>query len=181
MPNRAAAAPMILAPILALSGMMFLSGCGFTPMYGGGPTAQHEVQGKLSNIRVENIPNREGQYLRNLLVDRFFAEGRQQNAAYSLRFTPIQEAKYELDVTKNANATRAELRQTTTLNLIDVKTGKTLLTRSLLASTSYNVLSSQFTTRVSEDDARLNALRDLARQAEQQIVLYFERNAKAKK
>jgi LPS-assembly lipoprotein len=53
-----------------------------------------------------------------------------------------------------------------------------VLSRTLLASTSYNVLSSQFTTRVSEDDARLNALNDLARQAEQQIVLYFERSNK---
>ncbi len=163
---------------LALAGLIVLGGCGFTPMYGGGKAARHEVQSKLSDIRIENIPNREGQYLRNLLIDRFFAENRQQNASYSLTFTPIQENKYELDVTKNANATRAELRQTTTFNLIDTKTGKSVLSRTLLASTSYNVLSSQFTTRVSEDDARLNALNDLARQAEQQIVLYFERSNK---
>lgn len=163
---------------LAVAGLLVLGGCGFTPMYGGRSGAQHEVQGKLSDIRVENIPNREGQYLRNLLIDRFFAENRQANATYSLTFTPVQENKYELDVTKNANATRAELRQTTTFNLKDVKTGRVLLSRTLLASTSYNVLSSQFTTRVSEDDARLNALDDLARQAEQQIVLYFERSAK---
>lgn len=168
-------------PALALMGVLVLGGCGFTPMYGGGETARHEVQSQLSDIRVENIPNREGQYLRNLLIDRFFAENRQANATYSLTFTPVQENKYELDVTKNANATRAELRQTTTFNLKDVKTGKVLLSRTLLASTSYNVLSSQFTTRVSEDDARLNALDDLARQAEQQIVLYFERAAKKKK
>ena len=163
---------------LAVAGLLVLGGCGFTPLYGGRSGTQHEVQGKLSDIRVENIPNREGQYLRNLLIDRFFAENRQADATYSLTFTPVQENKYELDVTKNANATRAELRQTTTFNLKDVKTGKVLLSRNLMASTSYNVLSSQFTTRVSEDDARLNALDDLARQAEQQIVLYFERSAK---
>lgn len=160
---------------LAFAAMMLVGGCGFTPLYQGGSGAQHGVQKNLSDIRVENIPNREGQYLRNLLIDRFYADGPEDGALYALTFTPVQENKYELDVTKNANATRAELRQTTTFNLIDLKTGKSVLNRSLLATTSYNVLSSQFTTRVSEDDARLNALKDLARQAEQQIVLYFER------
>jgi LPS-assembly lipoprotein len=41
--------------------------------------------------------------------------------------------------------------------------------------TSYNVLGNEFATRVTEDNARTNALDELARQAEMHTGLYFRR------
>lgn len=156
-----------------------LGGCGFTPLYGSAGSAnRHQVQSVLNNIAIENIPNREGQYLRNRLIDRFYTGGDPMAPAYTLILSPVTESKRDLDITKNANATRAELRVGTTMVLRDRASGAALLTRDLTASTSYNILASQFTTRVSEDNARLNALDALARQAEQAAVLYFERQGK---
>ncbi|MGZ9108864.1 MAG: LPS assembly lipoprotein LptE [Micavibrio sp.] len=166
-----------LAAILLTLGL--LNGCGFTPMYGSAGSAnRHQVQSTLNNIAIENIPNREGQYLRNRLIDRFYTGGNPDSPDYTLVLSPVTESKYNLDITKDANATRAELRVGTTMVLRDRASGAALLTRSLAASTSYNILASQFTTRVSEDNARLNALDALARQAEQAVVLYFERQGK---
>lgn len=157
----------------------FLSACGFTPMYGSASTAsKHQVQSTLNNIAISNIPNREGQYLRNQLVDRFYGSGVPQSPLYDLTVSPVRENKLDLDTTKNANATRAELTMNTSFILKDKNSGAVLMSRDLVSITSYNILSSQFTTRVSEDNARLNALADLARQIEQQIVLYFERQGK---
>jgi LPS-assembly lipoprotein len=61
------------------------------------------------------------------------------------------------------------------MDLVDISTGENVLSRPVKAITSYNVLGSQFTTRVSENDAREAALEDLARQIETQIALYLKR------
>ena len=150
-----------------------LTACGFTPMYGGAAQASG-VQTTLNKIEIDSIPDREGQYLRNHLIDRFYTDGRPANPFYTLTFQPLQEARSELDITKSADATRAQLRITTTMTLTSHADGNVLLKRPLYAVTSYNVLSSQFTTRVSEDNARLNAIDDIARQAEQTIILFLK-------
>ncbi len=163
--------------IMTLTG--FLSACGFTPMYGSASTSsKHQVQATLNNIAISNIPDREGQYLRNQLIDRFYGSGVPQSPLYDLTVSKVGESKLDLDTTKNANATRAELTMSTSFTLRDKNSGAALMSRDVVSITSYNVLSSQFTTRVSEDNARLNALADLARQIEQQVVLYFERQGK---
>lgn len=155
---------------------LLISGCGFTPMYGSTATQErHEVQSTLNNISIANIPDRTGQYLRNQLIDRFYVGGYPQDAAYVLTVAPVTETKYELGITKNSNATRSELRVNTSFKLLDKATGETLFTAPVKSTTSYNVMDSQFTTRVSEDNTRLNALDDLARQIEQDIILYFKR------
>lgn len=163
----------ILPVLLAV---LLVSACGFTPLYGSSAASgRHQVQDRLNAIAIGNIPDREGQYLRNRLIDRFYKNGTPQNAAYQLSLSPVSENRLDLDTTKNANATRAEMTLKTSVTLSDRGSGAVLLSREIVSITSYNILTSQFTTRVSEDNARLNALEDLARQIEQQVVLYFER------
>lgn len=167
--------PLLLLALAVLSGLM-LASCGFSPLYGSQLSAErHQVQAALNDISINNIPNREGQYLRNQLVDRFHSGGTPHNPAYRLNVFSLNESRLNLDTTKNANATRAEMTLSARFTLSDSAGGNVLLTRDVVSVTSYNILTSQFTTRVSEDNARLNALEDLARQIEQQIALYFER------
>ena len=161
----------IVAVLLAV---FLLSACGFTPLYGSAGQ-NHAAQGELQDIAIDVIPDREGQYLRNRLIDRFHTGGTPAAPRYILRLTPVREDRTNLDITKTADTTRAQLRLSTTMVLREAAGGKEVLTRDLYAITSYNILASQFTTRVSEDNARLNALDDLARQAEQQIVLHVRR------
>lgn len=154
--------------------MLWLSACGFTPMYGSHGT-KASAQHALSQTAIGNIPDREGQFLRNALIDRFYTNGMPASPAYNLSVQSIRERLRNLDVTKNADATRAQLRLDTKIRLTDSKTGALLLERQLTAITSFNILQSQFTTRVSEQNARENALNDLASQIETQLSLYFNR------
>ena len=160
--------------ISVLMMLLLLGGCGFSPMYGssgqGGGSRDY-----LSQIAIDNIPDRTGQYLRNRLIDRLQSGGMAADPAYTLSVAPVQESRTDLDITKSADATSAQLDLSTTMVLRKTATGESVVTRSLKATTSYNILSSQFTTRVSEDNARLNALDDLARQIEQQVLLYRKR------
>lgn len=158
--------------LIALA-LLALSACGFTPMYGSSGK-DGNAKDFLAQVQIDNIPDREGQYLRNALIDRFHSGGA-TDAAYILTLSPVQESRTELDISISADATRAELELSTTMILRDRKTSGLVLQRSLKSSASYNILASQFTTRVSEDNARLNALDDLARQVEQQVLLYKKR------
>lgn len=152
---------------------LFLTACGFTPMYG--TLGNSDVTATLNNIQISNIPDHQGQQLRNNLIDRFYHDGRPADPAYFLDIAPIIENRTDLDLTKDATATRSQLTIATSMKLSDKRTGAILLQRNFTSSASYDILASRFTTRVSEDNAEQNALEDLARQIEQQIVLYLHR------
>lgn len=152
--------------------------CGFTPMHGSAfQDSSHsaDVQRELSHVQISNVKDREGQFLRNALIDRFYRDGRPTRINYSLEIEDIEESRINLDITKDSDATRAQLRVSTRMTLQDVHTGEVVLQRPLKVITSFNVLTSEFATRVSEKAARENALNDIARQIELQIGLYLKR------
>ena len=151
--------------------ILVLAACGFTPVYA--TRGDNAVKYHLDSIYIGNIPDSEGQYLRNALIDRFYQSGRPADPQYELAFEPLKERERNLDITRTSDATRRQIRMDTAFTLKDRKSGEVLLTRKILSMTSYNVLDSQFTTRISQDDARKGALDDLARQVEQQLALYF--------
>ncbi len=152
--------------------ILFLGSCGFTPIYS---DKNVNITSELANIEISNIPNYEGQYLRNALIDRFYLNARPSNAKYILDISPIEESTKNLDITKSANVTRTQLRLETSITLKDKQSGKVILSRDLSSISSYNILTSEFATRVSAKNMRENTLDDLARQIELQISLYLKR------
>ncbi len=157
---------------------MLVSACGFEPIYGVNNSKSGQAANTkemLANIDISNIPDRDGQYLRNALIDRFYPDSRPANAAYILNIDPIEENIIDLDITKSSDATRAQLHLKTQMNLVEKGSGKIILSRNLQAVSSYNILTSEFATRVSEQNTRENALNDLARQIDLQIGLYLRR------
>lgn len=129
----------------------------------------------MNDIYISPIPNREGQYLRNLLLDSLYSEYRPNTALYTLNIDKILERKTDLDITKTSNSTRSQLKLTTNISIINIETGEKLLSNKLSSITSYNVLSSQFTTKVSEESARKSALNDLAKQIEMRLALFLRK------
>lgn len=160
---------------LLLSSLFLLSSCGFHPQYGTNKYSPYGVEEYLQLVQIEGIPDREGQYLRNALIDRFYRSDRPSKVAYILSLSRIEEQLIDLDITKDSDSTRGQLRLQTNMVLKKARTGEELLTRHLQAITSYNILGSEFATRVTEQSARENALDDLAAQVERQIVLYLKR------
>ena len=163
-----------LAVFLVFLSSLMLGSCGFRPLYGTQNNA--DVQAGLAQVDIGNIPDREGQYLRNALIDRFYKHSRPSNAPYHLTVEKLVETLRDLDITQSSDATRAQLQLDTHIVLHDVRTGQELLSRKLHAITSYNVLASEFATRVAEGSARQNALDDLARQIELHLGLYFTKS-----
>ena len=160
---------------LALGLCLLLPACGFQPMYGkhaDGKTlaAMHQ------NIRIENIPDRDGQFLRNMLLDRLNDEGRPADARYVLEVAPIKKETTNQLVTKDATYTRALLKMSTSIRLVDTVYGKTVLERKFLSSGSYNLLDNQFATIVSRDSMTDNLLRELSDNMVTALNLHFSKD-----
>lgn len=162
--------------LLPLIAVMILAACGFHPVYGVNKYTATGVEEHLEYIQIGSIPDREGQFLRNALIDRFYRDGRPQNPRYMLAVAPVSESTSNLDITIDSDSTRGQLKISTSFTLVDNQTGEEILARRVQSIASYNILDSEFTNRVSEQNTRENVLNDLARQIEQQIALYFKRN-----
>ena len=76
--------------ILALIAL-FVSACGFHPVYGVNNTPPSGLKKNWPKRKSAASPDREGQYLRNALIDRFYREGRPANPRYSLDIGTITE------------------------------------------------------------------------------------------
>lgn len=167
-----------LFPLILL--MISLCACGFKPLYSSNETHEGNAPySPLAEIEISNIPDEEGQILRNHLIDRFYASGYPQNPKYRLDVARINAQTRDLDVTIRSDATREQIRLTTQLALFDIEAQKVILTRSLSAVGSYNVLESQYTTYVSRSDIRENLIQDLALQVERHVMLAVERQHQA--
>lgn len=78
----------------------------------------------LNRVVIETIPDRSGQVLRNMLVDRFYEGGVPTSPLASLQVGKLNETKTDLDLTKSSESTRAQLRLSTRMTLTDSHSGK---------------------------------------------------------
>ncbi len=153
-----------------------LSACGFRPVYGTGAAS---VGGKaaaaeLANVAIDPIPERSGQVLRNLLIDRMYAEGRPGNPAWRLR-VGLSSVEEDLGIRKDATATRARLRLTANYELVDTGTNQVVYRSFSRSIVSYNLLEEQYATLVAEQDAYDRGLNELAEDIRTRLALYFAR------
>jgi len=164
-----------LRHIVSLFAIIILCGCGFKPMHATSPSNQANAP-YLGSIYVANISNREGQYLRNQLLDKLAGDIRNKGSyEYELRAHQLKEQIIHLGVRRDATSTRAQMRSEVSVQLVDLATDKIVLQRTLHATNSFNILNSQFSTQVTEQDSRERTLDDLARQIITQITLFRQR------
>lgn len=175
--------PALLLSVFSL--LLLVAACGFEPVYGTKAGKIHAQDGKDSPVleafdktSIAMIPNREGQILRGELIKRMYRSGYPAEPAYRLTVRPVSISEIDLDLTKAADTTRAQLRVSSSFTLSDLNARTLVLNRPVYAVTSYNILGSEFTNRVAKQAALENALADLARQIELQLSIYF-RNPEA--
>jgi len=159
---------------LALAGPA-LSGCGFTPVYGDrGVSASPAAAARLDSVAIEPIGERNGQMLRNLLIDRMYADGRPADPAYRLviRLAATEE---DLGIRRDATATRARVRLVADYELVDTASNEVVYRTFSRAVVSYNLLEAQYATLVAEQDAYERGLIELADDIRTRLALFFAR------
>jgi len=153
----------------ALVALLTLSACGFSPVY-----SDRSTSNAIGQIEISVIPDRSGQIVRNYLIDQFYQDGYPANASYRLDIAPILENIVEIGIDKDDEASRAQLRLSTNMRLINTRSNNVVLERTVRATSGYNILAGQFTTFVTEQDARAQALKAISEDILTQIELYFD-------
>lgn len=162
-------------PALALAvATTIVAGCGFRPLYGTQGVHNQSVQADMSGVAIQPISNRSGQLLRNRLLDKMTPAGQPTAPTYQLT-VDLHESKVPLGIRKDETATRANMNQTATYILVDLTSHVIADRGSVQATTSYDIVNSDFGTISAERDARARGINILAEEITLRVALYFNR------
>jgi len=149
-----------------------VSACGFQPLYGRGDGQALSSVQHMAAIRIQPLPDRIGQQMHNLLRDRLNPTGQPRAPGYRLE-VQLNESREELGIRKDETATRANLILSASFILSEIGSSRVLLQGTTSSVNSYNILTSQFATTFSENDARGRALRELSDDIRTRLGIYF--------
>jgi len=156
--------------------LFLLPACGFHPIYGSSSETA-EVADALNDISIDNIPNREGQMLRNDLIDRMYGKGRPQNPSYKLeikfRFT-----EDDVGILQDTTATRTIMNSYANYFLRDMN-GKLLSEGTAHSITTFTKLSDQYATLAAHEDALQRSINEVSEQLVSQLSLYLSEKPEA--
>ncbi len=149
-----------------------LTGCGFEPLYGTTSTDKGAAA-RFSQIRVDPIPDRIGQQIRNFLLDRLNPYGQPARPVYRLIVEPSVSST-DLGIERDETATRAILLLNVGYSLIETASGKVLFTGSARSTNSFNIVDSDFATKSAEKGALDRAAREVSDAIRIRLGIYFK-------
>lgn len=157
---------------LVVFALLALTGCGFHPVYGSrGNKEGAKVSVALNSVAIDSIPERNGQILRNELVDKMYGATRPARPAYRLKIS-LRNSEEDLGILANATATRSLLNMYGDYVLTD-SNGKTLLRGSAHSVAGFDRLDQMYGTVAARQDAYERSLREVSEQIVNRLSLYF--------
>lgn len=151
-----------------------LAACGFTPVYNASTGVNGvNVSDAFTYIKIDPMPNREGNILTNELVDRIYTQGEPISPQFRLVSTLAEKRTFKAGIAKDASTTREQLRMTVNVKLVSTETDAVLLDRNFTSYTNYNILASEYATVVAEEDAMVRGLTQITDDIMTQLSLYF--------
>ena len=145
-----------------------LAACGFEPLLGRAGDSADAIE-QLSSIRIEPIPDRSGQVLRNALLDRLTPQGQTAGARYVLRIR-LSEPRQTILLRRDDIISRSSYSAQASYELRDAQ-GQRLLTGSSSFTTDYEITDSEFATRTSLENARDRVMELVASDIRNQLAL----------
>ena len=157
-----------------MAGILFLAGCGFRPLYQEPEPAAGaaSVGSELAAVEIAPIPDRVGQLVRNDLLYHLDASERGGAAQYRLDVR-LAESISELAVESTGFATRSNLRLAASYRLVDLSTGRQLVSGRSRAISSYNLVDASFSTLTAQNAARERAASRVADDIRARLAAYF--------
>jgi len=152
--------------------LLGLSACGFQPLY----SPQIHTTQDMADVKIATISDRDGQVLRNHLLDLLNPYGVPCKPNYTLH-TKLTTTAREIGIRRDATTSRKELIATAAITLKDNQTGRVLLTRSIIAKNSYSALDTNYYTNVvTQEYAKEEAFRDLAFRIQLALAEFFAKD-----
>lgn len=147
-----------------------LAGCGFRPMYGNLENSAG-IGPELAEIRVLAIDDRQGQQLRNALVQLITPGGEPVAPRYQLTVQSTKSVS-GLGFQKNAEATLGRLDMSASFSLADSE-GVLLIGGQSRSAVSFNFLGPRYGSIVHERDAEERATQEVAQDIRRQLGVFF--------
>ena len=161
---------------LALA-LLLLSACGFRPVYGTHTTEDGvSVSSDLNSVAIDSIADRNGQMLRNDLIDRMYGKNRPAQPLYTLT-VKVTSSEQDLGILANATSTRSMLNMYGDFVLTD-EFGKTVLKGSAHSVASFDLLDQMYATVASREDANERTIHEVGEQIVNRVSLYFSERKK---
>jgi LPS-assembly lipoprotein len=143
--------------------------CGFEPLYGRKDNGS--VVDDLAAVRIDLIPDRSGQILRNYLLDDLNPRGQAAQAAYTLSIR-ITEPRQEVGLQRNDTVTRYAYGVSATYSLRDAR-GVSVISGSSASGTSFEISDSEFATLSNQSSARDRLMQQISSDIREQLAVYF--------
>ncbi len=171
--------PRILA-LAALAAVAALvagpAGCGFQPLYAPASPGESAPVDHLAAVRINPLPNRDGQQLHNLLRDQLNPGGQPARPAYILDVRLTLDTE-EVGIRKDQTATRANLFLNSWFTLRAAADNRVLYEDRVSSINSYNILDQPYPTDVAEADALSRGLRELSDDIKLRLAVFFASEA----
>lgn len=157
---------------LALGLIVALAACGFEPIYGTHDNQGAPVAAALNDVAIANIPDRNGQILRNHLIDRMYSAGRPVNPKTQLEIK-LQTSEADLGIQLNATTSRHEVTVSADYTLKDLASGKELVKGTARSLVGFSQLDAQYGTLAARESSTNRAITEVGEQIVNRISLYF--------
>ena len=161
-----------LQTIIAVTGLILLSACGFRPLYGDMGTGP-SVSAELESIEVDTPSSALGIEMRNFLIDELTPRGKPLHARHRLKVARAAR-RQELAQRIDASTTRYDYVLQARYQLIDSASQKTIHDGQGTSRVPYDVVDSQFATVYARFDAESRAAEELSRNIRLRLALFFD-------
>lgn len=165
--------------ILILALVIFVSGCGFRPLYiqntdTNAYSYNTSVINELAQIKINSIPERFGQQIRNKLLDLLTPKGIPSNAKYRLVVKIDNKSVSQQAMRDDVTATSERVDYTVSYTLYEGS--QKLVSGDSYAFVSYNILNNPFSTTMAQKKSEENAANILANDIALRLGAYFHSN-----
>lgn len=158
---------------------MLATGCGFQPLY---QSDSVQIKDETSLIKISMISNREGQILRNYLLDSLNPYGEPNKPLYRLTIG-LNVAGGSFAFRRDSTSARTIITSQANFSLTDVTSGQIILKDFAEATTAYNIgpdaSTSVFPSIVAEKAEIERAMKLLAHEIKLQIVSFLASREKS--
>ena len=155
---------------LTLAFCLLTTACGFHPLYEARDD-RAPVTAELNDVAIDNISDRNGQMLRNDLIDKMYSKGRPENPRYRLTVV-LRSAEEGIGLLPNATTSLTELNLYADYTLKDTN-GKELVRATAHSIATFNQLEKEYGTLAANQNAYRRCIDEVSEQIVSRISLYF--------
>tara|TARA_B100000989_G_scaffold87626_1_gene63164 strand:- start:1265 stop:1735 length:471 start_codon:yes stop_codon:yes gene_type:complete len=156
---------------------MIATGCGFQPLYSHGSGNSSQVLNQLARIQISPVESRIGQILRNFLQDKLTPSGVPSSPTYRLAIS-LEETRSDMAILRDSTSTFAKVKMKAQYQLINIETKGVLNSGTVISTTVFNIVSSEYANINAQKDARRRTVRIISETVKERLALFFLKNHK---